>query len=392
MANQKVTTLVFLLVLTAGFASAISDTIYTGNYEITYTYSGAEEDDTFTLTVDVNNTGSTKSNVIFEFNEDDPFDLDSDKKWEIGTLNENELVTKSFRIDVDSGTDEGSYDLEFTIEDSKKDYDEEFEIEVDSNRADLIIGEIQSSPSQILADQKDIKLEVTIENIGGGDANFVRAELLLPTGFEKSDSYSDFVNLGSINSGESKTATFYIDTKENVNEFNTAQILLDYKSDSDKKTEKLDVDLPVKPKPIFQILSTEVSPITITPSDEGTLKISITNTGERTGEETSIRIFENTDIPLEFSTKTKHIGDLEQGESGSAIFPFTADSSALPNTYLVKIQVRTLNSDSVLTQDFNVPLTITQKESNPTKTIIITAITILALLLISVIYLFITRR
>lgn len=385
--NKTKTILALTLILAATLTSAISDTIYTDDYEITYSYSGAEEDDTFTLTVEINNTGGAKSEVVFEFNEDDPFDLDSDSDWNIGTLSKYETVSKSFRIEVDSGTDEGTYDLEFNLEDSDDDYDEEFEIQVDSNQADLIIGEISSSPSEILADQQDIKLEITIENIGGGDANYVRAELILPAGFEKSDSYSDFVNLGSIPSGESKTATFYIDTHEDVNEYSTAQISLNYKSDSDKKSEKLEIDLPVKPKPIFEILSTQINPITITSSDDGTLKISITNTGEKTGEETSVRIFENTDIPLEFSTKTKHIGDLQQGESGSAIFPFTVDSTALPNTYLVKIQVRTLSSDSVLTQDFNVPLTITESQSNPVKTIIISAIAILVLLTTTVIYL-----
>jgi hypothetical protein len=205
--------------------------------------------------------------------------------------------------------------------------------------------------------------------------------LSLPTGFEKSDSYSDFANLGTIAAGESKTATFFIDTLKNVPVENTAEIALEYKSDSDKKTDKLFIDIPVKGKPSFQIVSSGIVPSKVSAGDSGMLEIAIRNIGEKIGEETSVRIFENTDIPIEFSEKTKYIGDLDRNEVGNAVFSFDVKDSAAQSSYLVKIQIRTVSGDSVLTEEYNVPIVVSKKESNSTSYLLIGAVLVLVLLI-----------
>ena len=69
---------------------------------------------------------------------------------------------------------------------------------------------------------------------------------------------------------------------------------------------------------------------------------------EEKGEETSIRVFENSDLPIEFNAKTNFIGNLKKGDIGSAIFNFEVDSNANAKNYIIKIQVRTLNNDNVI--------------------------------------------
>ena len=345
---------------------AVSDTIYLEDYKVEYSYSGAQEDDTFTLTVTITNEdNSNKTDVYFEIDSSDPFDVDGDEEWDIGDLADDESVSKSFRIEVDEDTDEGKYDLEFNLEDDDDDFSDEFDIEVDSDKADLIIGDVSSFPLIIMPDEEDIKLELSIENIGGGDASFVRAELILPSGFSASSSYSDNVNLGTIESGDSKTATFYIDTAEDLaSGLELGKLRLEYKTDGDKQTDELNFDLPVKGKPLFSIVSSSISPSEIYAGAEGSLRIQISNIGEDKGEETSIRVFENSDLPLSFDEKTSFIGNLETGQTGSAVFNFEVDSDANVNNYLVKIQVRTLSNDNILVSEYSVPVKISQKESS----------------------------
>jgi hypothetical protein len=372
--------------------SATERTLFLDDYEMEYSYFGAEEDESFTLFVTIKNTGNeNKTEVLFEINDDDPFSVKDDEEWEIDTLDVGEERSTSFRIEVDSNTPQGEYKLEFTLEDDDDDFEDDMEIEVESDKADLIIGNVATMPSTIGPDLEDIKLDVTIENLGSGDATFVRAKLILPNGFESSSSFSDFVNLGTIfgeNNGDddndlNKVATFYIDSDETLNSgVHVAKLELEYKSDIEKITQILNFDLPVKGKPLFSIISSSTTPTKVMQGDVGKLNIQIENTGEEEGVETSIRVFENSDLPIEFNQKTNFIGNLKEGENGMAVFEFEVDSDATPKEYLIKVQTRTLNNNNVLVSEYSVPLKILESERNNSVMIYIIITLILVIVLV----------
>lgn len=365
--NQKIVMifeLIFLVLLFAAGVKALGDTIFTGEYEIVYSYHGVEEGDKFSLLVSVKNSGLLKEDVRLEIRDDDPFDVEDDE-WDIGTLQSGEEVLRTFRIEVDEDTAEGKYDLEFRIEDKDDDYEDEMEIEVSSDKADLIVGDIASSPATISPDLKDLKLEVTIENIGGGDATFTRARLILPEGFSPSSSFSDIVNLGIIESKGGKTAMFYIDSDKELNSgLSEAKIELEYKTDTEEKVTTLVFELPVKGKPQFEIERSFTSPSRIIAGSTGSLRITIMNTGEEDGEETSVRVFENADFPFNFDEKTSFVGTLKPGEVGTATFDFDIDSDGKANTYLLRMQTRTLTNNDILVEEFTVPITVVMEEKN----------------------------
>ena len=65
--------------------SATSDFVNLDEYDIEYTYDEAMAGDRFTLTVTITNQDNEdKSNVIFEFDEEDPFEFMGDDDWDIG--------------------------------------------------------------------------------------------------------------------------------------------------------------------------------------------------------------------------------------------------------------------------------------------------------------------
>lgn len=392
MKNKIITIFAFaFLVLSLSNVLAIDSSLSVGDYDIDYSYSGAEEGETFTLEVTITNVDNeNKSDVYFEINDESPFDVTGDEDWDIGNLGAGEFVTNTFRVEVDEDISEDEYSLEFTLEDSDDDYDDAFDIDVSSDKADLIVGDVSSSPLTITPDLDEVKLDITLENLGGGDATFTRAKLILPQGFEASSSYSDTANLGTIEAKENKVATFYIDTLSDLDSGNSVgKLELEYRSDTKSMKSVLSFDLPVKGKPQFEILSVSTSPEKIVAGDSGRIDITIQNFGEEEGMQTSVRVFENSDLPISFDEKTNFIGNLDTGESGVASFNFEVDSDAVAKTYLIKVQTRTVNNDNVLVEEHSVNLTIAQAEGNGSLILIVG---ILILLVILVVLIWLVRR
>ena len=312
------------------------------------------------MTVTITNDGDeVKTGVIFEFEEDDPFELKSEAKWTIGTLDVEEEITNTFRIEVDDDTLEDEYDLEFTLDDDKDDFVDEFGIEVGSDNSDLVVGSVMSAPGIISPDLEDIKLTIKIENLGGGDATFVRARIELPEGFSASSSFSDSVDLGTIGAKGDTEAVFFIDSARALNSGrHTGVLVLNYKNSVENEIQRLEFDLPTKGRPLFSIISSVTEPKKVGVGGSGRLSIRIANIGEEEGKETSVRVFENADFPIDFDEKINFVGSLERGDEGTAVFDFEIDNNANPNTYLVKVQTRTLSEGNILVEASTVPVVV----------------------------------
>jgi hypothetical protein len=394
MKNLLIILLITLILLVPGIL-AIQEKINIRDYEITYSYNSedANEGDRFTLTVNIMNNGNDKKDISFSLEPDSPFDTEDDD-WEIGNLSEDNAVSHNFRIDIDENTPAGKYRLDFNIKDSQIDEDDRFDIEVASNKPELIIGNIDSSPKIISADEKNIKLDITIENTGGADATFSKARLILPEGLTSTSSYSDYVNLGTIASKGNKLASFYLDSDVNIESGKKqAKLVIEYKEDNDNKIIELSFDIPIKSKPIFEVTSVKTVPEELTAGGTGQIYITIKNIGEEQGKETSIRVFENSDYPFTFDEKTKFIGTINPGESGTAIFSTDIDKSGNENIYMLNIQTRTLNNNDVLVSDETIPIKVIEnKRGNISLLLIIGLIISIILVLILIYFIYVTRK
>lgn len=367
---------------------AISEKINIKDYEITYSYNteDANEGERFTLTVSIKNNGEARDNLEFTIDSNSPFDLE-DEKWEIGNISSGETKTQNFRVDLDEDTAAGKYRLDFNIQDNKIDEEDNFDIEVESNKPELIIGEVQSSPIWISPDDKNIKLTIAIENTGGADATFTRTKLILPSGFTPSGSYSDSVNLGTIASKGNKQAVFYIDSDKNLGSgIKKAQIQIEYKDKNDDKISTLEFDIPVKSKPLFEITDVKTTPDKLVIGSKGKIRITIENIGEEEGKETIIRIFENSDYPFTFDEKTNYIGTLKPGETGTGIFNVEIDKSGNPNNYLLKVQIRTVSNNNVLVDEKTIDVNVSDNANSGMSPVFIAVLVVLILLVIILIY------
>jgi uncharacterized membrane protein len=362
---HKLLIITLCLILISIPIDAKSDSLEIDDYVIDYSYDDARAGETFRLTVTITNQDNIeRTNVVFNLDLNNPFDALGDDSWNIGNMSIDESKTKTFRIEVDEDVDETDFDVDFDLEDDI--INEEDFLEIELNKAvDLIIGDVKSLPTTLMPDTDDIKLSITVENTGDEDAEFVRGSLILPNGFSASDSYSDTINLGVIKAGESKTADFFVDTSKSLDSREYTGILrINYESSNIKESENLQFGLPVKGRPLFSILSIGTEPLNLMPGDEGTLKITIINNGQEDGMETSVRIFENSDMPFEFDDKTTFIGSLRPGQQGTGILNFAVIDDANANNYIVKVQIRTVSENDVLISEENIEINVKEKEGS----------------------------
>jgi hypothetical protein len=394
MKTQGLIILLAVMMVLVPSISAVQEKINIRDYEITYSYLSEEanEGGRFTLTINIKNNGDARENLRLSLNPDSPLDV-KDDEWDIDNISAGQTVSHNFRVDVDEDAASGKYGLDFRIQDNKIDEEDSFDIEISSDKPELIIGNVISTPGVISADDKNIKLDISIENTGGGDATFARAKLILPEGLTSSSSYSDSSSIGTVVAKGNKIATFYIDSDANVSSgIMKATLEITYKDNSEQKTSEITFDIPIKAKPLFEITSVKTEPDKLYPGKSGKIKVTIKNIGEEEGKETSVRIFENSDYPFSFSEKTNFVGSLKPGESGTAIFNVDIDKNGDENNYLLNIQVRTVNNNNVVVSDKTIPVRVYKNQGSGMSPILILVMAIVIILVIVLIYLVSKRK
>jgi uncharacterized membrane protein len=369
--KEKIVTIIFAMVFLLGVmpvvnAAIISDTVHLDDYKIEYSYdsSTAQAGEKFNLAVTVTSEYDvTKYDLQLSLDPDSPFDMDSDEEdWDIGDLEKDQSKSRTFRVEIDDDAESDDYRLDFKFEDTKDDWKDYFDIDVDSNKVDIIIAAVESSPLTLVPDTEDVKLTVNLENQGGQSAKFVKSKLVLPDGFIPSNSYSDSYSIGAIAAESEQDAVFYITVDKNIRSgLYKGKVDLEYEEDNDHKTVSLEFDLPVQGKPQFRIDSvTQMSKFI--PGSTSKIKVKITNIGDKTAEETSIKVFERSDNPFTFQEKTYFIGTLEPGDSGTAVLEVAVDKGATPNNYLINAQMRSINDGNVLVSDETLGITVSAYE------------------------------
>jgi hypothetical protein len=318
--------------------------------------------------------GSPSEDVKLRVVPDYPFSLEPGETGleEIGKLSMNDFALFDFRLRVDKDAIDGRNTLLVEYRDSVDVAwsEAELSLEVESDRVDFEIADIDSVPLRLKPGDEDAKITVEIQNIGDGDAECVKSRLTLPEGFSASDSYSDIANLGTVAADASSPAIFYIDVDESVQPGeHIATITLDYMDkDSDEyKEEILDLRIPVKETPLFEIISSEITPGTLTVGDMVTLTMRIKNTGSEEAESVRVRAMLKSEQPLDFSNGNAfdYVGDLEIGEIGEAVLEFEVENDAALKTYLLDIEIRCVEDEDVHLFDKKVPVAVANaKQSN----------------------------
>ncbi|MCD6590533.1 MAG: COG1361 S-layer family protein [Candidatus Aenigmarchaeota archaeon] len=302
-----------------------------------------------------------------------PFSLDPNENAtrHIGKLPGAEEIILQYKLRLDSNAVEGWNEMKIKCqtESSNNWIIHEFDIYVESKIPEFAIGSIISEPTKLFPDSEENKLSIEIQNIGTGDAELVTSELTLPKGIAPSESYSNIANLGTIKEGESKTAEYYIDVDKNTTPGNyKAKLIIKYKDSNNNrkeyKNQTLDVDIVVKPLPLFEIENVNTTPDKLSQGDKATLRLKIKNVGFEEAKSVSVKIYKQSDQPFDFDEKYDYIGNLKPNQSGEAVFRFDVDNNANLKTYLLKAEIRHLIGDDVKIIEKQIPIKVEMKKKD----------------------------
>jgi len=268
--------------------------------------------------------------------------------------------------------DGGSFSKDLTIQVTEKDFKE----------VDLIVGDVESDPARIKPDDDNVKIDVTILNLGDGRAQAVRTELgALPAGVEASESYSATSLLGNVEADSSAVATFYLDIGRETmpGEYNTnLKVSYKYKPDEEEdafvfEEKQIPMVLAIKPIPLYEISKVELTPETLTAGDKVTLRMTVTNIGEEEGESVRIKAYIKSEQPFSFDKSSDFIApSLKPGESGQGTLEFDIDDDANLQKYYLDLEIKSLVNDDVVTSNEKIEVVVANpRPNNPWTAVII---------------------
>ena len=289
---------------------------------------------------------------------------DKDLGTSVGTSDNKLYYVLHYKLRIADNALKGTYNVTLNWNTGDGWTKKEFPIYIDPKRADFVVGALVTSPEKIIADTKEAKLSVNIDNIGKGDAQNVKVKLLLPSGFKPTYSYSDEDSPGIILKGAGKTTNFYMDVDENVREGEyKAQLEITYKDENDENntysTKTLDLLIPIKPAPYLIVESITTTPEKLVPGSNVEFRIKVKNTGNELAESVSLRVFKDASQPFEFNEKSDFIGKLEKNDSGDAVLRVTVDKNAAAKKYLLDVELRGIDEkNNVVIFRRTVPITV----------------------------------
>ena len=233
------------------------------------------------------------------------------------------------------------------------------------------IGDVTTDPTDIRPGNEDVEIRAFIENSGEAAAKDIEAKLLCGDKFKPSWSGTDRSYIGRLNSGEKGEAIFHIDIADNV-ESNTYSIPLQIKYKDTKGEEykvMREINILVKPKPEFEIVSYHTEPGNISAGDTSVrLHVRIRNVGSEKAESVSVRSTGEAEVPFDFDVKSDYVGNLKPNEEWTAVLKFDVDTDALPKAYQQGIEIRCtgdrdLGDYNVYLFDKMIPISVSSNSS-----------------------------
>lgn len=347
------------------------------------------------LWIKIDNSGANKAeNVTCTLVPKYPFSLDPTTQAEqnIGILPGMESAIIDYRIYVDANAVEGNNDLDIICRAGNNDATVERTINlyVTSKTPEFAIGSVSSQPTKLLPDTKNNQVKVKIQNIGTGGSELVTAKLLLPQGVSPSQSYSNIASLGTIAAGAVGEATFYIDADSALEpKVYSAQLEIYYRdsnnSRAEYKNQTLNVDINIRPTPIFVVEKTQTNPVKVSQGDKVVLLVTLRNAGFEQADSVSFKLYKQNDQPFTLDEKYDYIGSIKPNETGQAGLKLTVNSDAALKTHLLEGEIRYVVGNDVFVVDKQIPIQVVSSKSSGINPIYI-AVALIVLVIIGIYY------
>jgi hypothetical protein len=318
---------------------------------------------------------------------------------EFATFRPARVATFTFRIFIEENIPEGFIDLEFYAESDgleRSTYNRRVFIQESDSEPELYIGSIKTTPKELLPDTDDVRVDITLQNLGDKDAELVKATLISGDLITPAYSYSMEDSVSSIPSGGQATLSFVINIDEEAMESLPAKVELRYRSEdvgsSDYITSTVQIpfDLQIVPAPFLEIVSIEQLDSFQGGSTENRVRVGIQNNGLAQAEEVRVRIIPDISYPFIFETTTQYVAStIQPGDISYVLYVAEVTDDAQSNNYTITTKLESLVGDARYTREDVLVLETTPGDSLPPMFI---AIGIIAVVLILAIYIGVRAR
>ena len=264
-------------------------------------------------------------------------------KFYLGALKPDTTKTINLKLHTNSNLVEGCYQIPAVItwvdEDGTKRAEQ---ITIGAYvKGDILLGisNVVTDPKEIKPGTTYVRIDVTITNNGHAEAKDVKLKLIANKPFKDSWSNCNIKDIGNLMPGMAKTVSFYVDVEKYAPaKHYKIPIEISYldAANNKYKTEK-SIDIYVKPKPLFEIITKEVN---VTAGKENTVYITIKNIGGEKAERVKISAIRNSGQPFDYPIKSDTIGTLYPNQTGTGVIVIDVDKTAKSKPYIITIEIR----------------------------------------------------
>ncbi len=290
----------------------------------------------------------------------------SDNPFTVSGLRSGDVVTKTFRIYFDEALPEGFIDIPTVLQTDggKQDFDLRVFVQEAASDPELYIGELRTTPDELLADTDDNELRVTLQNLGEKDAELVRAELAIPSSLTPSYAYSLVDSVASIPEGGEAELTFTVDIDENARGELPAMLSLRYRAEQsngqtyDTFTEDLSLLIPVQDTPLLVVTEVEQLDRFRAGTSENRILVTLKNEGEEEAEEVRVRVLPDISYPFIFELTTEYVAsEIDPGEEAQVEFTMEVLRSAQAREYPVTVRLESLVGETRYSREDEITIT-----------------------------------
>jgi len=270
------------------------------------------------------------------------------KKY-LGDLKQGQEISAKFEVYVDEKAASGVYNLpvKVTYSNGGTTKTDEWIIGIFvSGQENIIISDITSEPKKFYPKDKDVKLNLKVQNTGSKGVDYLKILPIFNYPFKNSKSYSQAKNPGKLNAGDEKSADFYFDIDDSAKQGTyELKFLINYKADGIIREQNISTTVEVHQKPDFEI-SYDSKTVT---GEKDSIKLNIKNSGADC-DDVKIYTIKKTDLPFDWTTTSQYIGNLKNNEEGEGILEFSVKNWAKKQIYLVPVEIRCVRNDYVFVQ------------------------------------------
>lgn len=299
--------------------------------------------------------GNEKNNLIFQIGETSVIKSIGEKE-ELNKMLSGETVTRTFRVFFSEDLKQGEIDLPIIVKYGENQIKKQIRIFVEEAQRmpEILIGQIETSPSELLQNSDNNKLKIKIQNLGDKSAELLNAKLIPQTNeIQASYSYSFQDSLSSIKGGEEQELEFTLDIIENVQDEIPAKLSLRYRAQKsvgstyDIFEKTIDLNIPITPAPYLVVEKVEQLSDFSLGSVENKLKVTIKNEGQEDAKEVRVRAVPDISYPFIFEETTQYVSaKIKAGESSDVIFTTEVSEDGEVREYNSIVIIETLVEDS----------------------------------------------